>query len=508
MAIAIEGGHILSLRSSPDNAAAHSDLYADRITAGLVDAHAHPEGLGRRLSELDLTDAPTYRETLARVKAASKSPNQWLRGRGWDQNDWPDAPAGSWPLATDLDAQTGEIPTVLFRIDGHAAWLNTAALIQSGITRDTPEPEGGQIVRDAKGEATGVLIDGAMHHLQLPAPKAGQRSTWILRGTEAMAESGLTGTHAMGMGDASVQAFQALDAKGSLPIRIWAYVSPGTEAAKHLLRDGPSSGNHFQIVGIKAFADGALGSRGALLSADYADADGHRGLVQHTQEELTSLATQCLAVEAQLAVHAIGDAGVRNALDAFAAARASHPDKAHIPLRIEHAQVVHPDDIPRFKALNVIASMQPTHATSDMPWAQARLGPERITWAYRWRTLKEAGAKLAFGSDAPVEDVAPHLGLWAATTRTDRSGEPQGGWQPDQVLTQEEALDAFTVGAASALPTPSDFGRLGEGAPADLTLWSHSTHLNTKTLTPVATIVNGKVVWQAKSAPNPPAQAD
>lgn len=437
-------------------------LRGDRVTAGMVDAHAHPLGLGRTLSELDLVGVGSYAETLWRVAGAAGS--GWLFGRGWDQNDWSDPPAGGWPLAADLERIHPGRPIALRRVDGHATWASPAALASAGIGPDTPDPDGGRIVRDADGRPTGVLIDAAVDLLKPPAPSPEARRDHLRLGVRKMLEVGLTGAHQMGASDEELLLLEAADRAGELPVRIWVYVDPGTRAANRLAAQGPWAGDHLAVVGVKAYADGALGSRGAWLSAPYTDEPGTVGNRLTSPEALAELAVTTLGGGASVAVHAIGDRAVTEALDAFAAARAAHPERADVPLRIEHAQVVRPEDLPRFAALGVVASVQPSHATSDAPWAEARLGPERLRWSYAWRALADAGAPLALGSDFPIETPDPGHGLWAATTR--------GGWRTDQALTLDEALAGFTSGAARAVRADDRLGALAVGRPADLTVWT------------------------------------
>jgi len=470
---------------------------AEILTAGFVDAHAHPAGLGRALSELDLRGIDTLAATVDTVRAAPGA--GWITGRGWDQNDWTDA-AGRWPTYADLDAVHADRPVAVRRVDGHAMWLNSAALAEVGISEDTPDPPGGRLIRDGQGRPTGVLVDTAMGLVDLPDPDATERRRRQEIAVRRMTEVGLTGAHSMGVGDETLAIWEAMDAEGALPVRLWLYLSPESEAAERLLTSGPWSGERVSVVGIKAFADGALGSRGAHLSAPYADAPDHSGTPIDSLEELTELATRLLKVDASLAVHAIGDAGVSTALDAFEAARKAVPDSA-APLRLEHAQVVHPNDVPRFAALDVVASMQPTHCTSDMPWAPARLGEERVTWAYAWRTLADAGATLAFGSDFPVEKVDPNLGVWAATRRSEPSTAlPVGGWSPEQALSLTETVAAFTSGAAVAVRADDRLGKLEPGHIADLTLWNAEAD---GPWTPAATVVGGKLVWSDAGADAP-----
>lgn len=442
-------------------------LEAPLVTAGFVDAHAHPYGLGRLADRLVLTELPTYAATLA---AFDDAPGEgWILGRGWDQNDWSDAPEGGWPLAVDLDAHTGERPAAVRRVDGHAVWLNTAALRAAGIDANTPDPEGGRLVRDAEGVPTGVLIDTAMDLVPAaPEPRDDVRR-WLLGAAEQLTSAGLTGVHAMGVSDGVLDVYEELARTGELDLRVWIYVEPESRAHQRLVAHGPWSTGRVSVMGVKAFADGALGSRGALLTDPYSDEPEHRGAAIHAPAQIQHWATELLAVDASMAVHAIGDAAVHDTLDAFAAALAVRPEAAR-PLRVEHAQLVRPEDRPRFAELGVVTSMQPTHATSDMPWAEDRVGSERIDWAYSWRTLRDSGALLAFGSDLPVESHRPALGMWSAVHRTDRSGHPPGGWHPEERLTRDEAVEAFTTGAARAVGSTG--GSLSVGAPADLSLWT------------------------------------
>lgn len=508
VSVVVVDGRIDAVHDNPVDAKARAGddtaiLRGPRVTAGFVDAHAHPAGYGRVLGQLDLTGIGTYAETLDRI-AAVPAGTDWLHGRGWDQNDWADAPEGGWPTAADLDARVGERPVALRRVDGHAVWVSSAGLAAAGIDADTPEPVGGQIVRGADGAPTGVLIDNAMELLPEPEPTKVEIRRWVVAGVEALARQGLTGVHVMGIDDATLDVLEYLDRKGTLALRMWVYVTPGSEAAQRLASEGPWAGDRVRVVGVKAYADGALGSRGALLSAPYADQPDHSGLALTSLEELTTLTTRLTPMGAQVAIHAIGDLGVRHGLDAIAAAHEANPgtDVRH---RIEHAQVVHPDDLPRFAALDVVASVQPTHATSDMPWAESRLGPERLPWSYAWRSLHDAGAVLAFGSDAPVEVPDPALGLWVATTRSDSAGNPPGGWRLEEAVTLDEAIAAYTSGAAHAVGDEARVGTIEPGKLADLTVWETVDGR----LRPLATVVGGAVLWRQPATTQPkPAPAD
>jgi predicted amidohydrolase YtcJ len=484
--IEVEGGRIRAVHAPESGAPvaigpATRVMRAGRVTAGFVDAHAHPDGLGAHLASLDLTGADSYAETLERVQKAPTGEG-WLVGRGWDQNDWPDAPEGGWPLASDLQKIQPGRKIVLERVDGHATWVSPAVLQELGLTRDTPDPADGRILRDPSGAPQGVLVDGATRLVQPPPPTAGEERRRMQSALVLIAAKGLTGVHMMGCSDGTLALLEELASAGKLPVRLWVYVDPTSQAASKLLAQGPWGQERLHVVGIKAYADGALGSRGALLSEPYADEPQTRGTALTTPEALRELAIRTLGAGGQLAVHAIGDLAVRHALDAFEAARAAHPERSALPLRLEHAQVVAPTDIPRLRALNVIASMQPTHAVSDSPWAEQRLGPSRIAWSYAWRTMLESGAVLAFGSDFPVEAVDPALGVAAATTR--------GGWRVEQALTVAETVAAFTSGAALAVGE-EELGVLEAGMLADLTLWGDDGAGHWRA---TATVVGGEVV--------------
>jgi len=493
----ITDGHIVSRMSAAKADRKYkggpAKLTADRVSAGLVDAHGHPAGLGRAMTELNLNQTTTFAQVLQHIEAQAEQlpndePDRWLVGRGWDQNDWNDAPSGGWPTAAHLDAIDASRPIAIRRIDGHALWVNSKAMSLASINSSTQDPQGGWIFRDDSGEPTGILLDDAMDLIPVPGPSVSEQKEHLKVAFRALMETGLTGVHAMGVTDSAMQALYDLNGQGELPLRVWAYASVGSKAAQQLLLDGPQHTEHLKVIGIKAFADGALGSRGALLSQDYADTPEHKGLALTSEDELTDLASRCLQAEVQLAVHAIGDAAVTMVLNAFVRTRAQVPDKHHIPLRIEHAQVVTPKDRPRFSENNIIASMQPIHAVSDGPWAAQRLGPERMPWAYAFKALQQSGATLAFGSDFPVEDHNPLLGLEAATHR---------GCEPGFCLSTHDALHAFTAGAAQATGQVGQAATLSIGSRADITLWE-SHEQGAFPFRPVATILGGSVVWSAR----------
>lgn len=469
-----EAGRILAL----GEAAELRDRYpqAQRIEAGdgvvlpgLIDAHAHLMGLGYALMRADLSGTDSKAEILDRLRAfAAELPEgAWLLGRGWDQNRWPER---AFPSAADLDAAFPGRPVWLERIDGHAGWANAAALRASGRDLDGHwQPPGGRILRE-DGRASGVFVDEAMKLIEaaIPAPDAAYRERALVRALDESVRHGLTGVHDMGVALEDLVLYRRLADAGRLPLRITAYADGDQAALAALCAFGPLKhpSGRLRMAGVKLYADGALGSRGAALLAAYADEPGHRGLLVTAPEALEAALVKARDCGLQAATHAIGDRGNRLVLDLYKKVLGPAAAGDH-RWRIEHAQVVALADIPRFARLGVLASMQPTHATSDMPWAPARLGPERIAGAYAWRRFLEAGARLPLGSDFPVERVDPLLGLYAAITRQDPQGRPPGGWRPEQRLSPGEALAGFTAEAAYAGFAEGEVGRLAPGLRAD-----------------------------------------
>lgn len=439
---------------------------------GLIDAHGHVLGLGQERIQANLRGSPSLQDVLARTKAfsAANPRNPWVLGSGWNQTLWT---GKQFPTAKDLDAAISDRPASLSRIDGHAVWVNSRALQIAGITRDTPDPQGGQIVRDSRGEATGVLVDAASSLVErhIPPLTDADVKRALTAAMNELASLGLTGVHDAGIDQRQYQLYQQLGAAGELPVRVYAMLADSKEA-RDIIAAGPKASqfdDHLQMSAVKSWIDGALGSRGAAMRSDYSDQPHHRGLMLYTPEELRSLAQLTASKGWQLNVHAIGDDGNHLVLDTFESMFTPAQRKALRP-RIEHAQVLSLEDIPRFAQLGVIASMQPTHATSDMNMAEDRVGAERIKGAYAWRSLLNAGARLAGGSDFPVELPNPFLGLYAAVTRQDREGHPPGGWYPQQKLTREEALRLFTIDAAYAARMETSVGSLEPGKWADFIL--------------------------------------
>jgi predicted amidohydrolase YtcJ len=475
------------------------ELGGKTVTPGLIDAHCHLYGLGTDLELVSVRGLPSEAEAVKAVAAAAagRPAGEWLLGRGWDQNRWP---GQAFPTRAALDAAVGDRPVLLRRVDGHAAWLNSQALAAAKITAATPDPKGGKIVRGPGGEPTGILIDNAMELVDavVPAPAAEVRERRIRAAARRAIEAGLTGVHDMGIDDATAAVYRALAARGELPLRVYALLSGDPGNIERLRRGPEPATGRFELRGVKFFADGALGSRGARLYADYADERGNRGLWVTEPEQLAFAVEVATSAGWQVAVHAIGDAAIGSVIDAVTAAHKKYPGE-HRP-RIEHLQVLAPEDLPRLVETRAIASMQPTHATSDMPWAEQRLGPERIKGAYAWRTVLDKGIPLAAGSDFPVEEVSPLLGIHAAVTRQDGSGGPPGGWYPRQRMTLDEAITAFTYGAAYAGFAEGTRGRIAVGRLADLTVLDGAIAADRSLLARkvALTIVGGQIVHEAR----------
>jgi hypothetical protein len=506
-AVAWRGERIVAVGSEAEARAAapHAEvLRADGglVLPGLTDAHGHLLSLGRALASVDLVGTRSYEEVVARVRAAAsgaplpvpgsapRAPAgeaaSWLRGRGWDQNDWP---SQEFPHHAALSAAVRDRPVYLTRVDGHAVLLNARGLQLAGIGAATPDPPGGRILRGPDGAPTGVLVDNAMDLAKLPEPGTEERRAWLRAAMERCLALGLTGVHDAGADRATREALAAMgeDADASrLPLRIYAMLLGSELDFAHLAPPraaGPAA--MLESGAVKIYADGALGSRGALLFEDYADDPGNRGLALLAPEVLRAQVEQAARAGLQPAVHAIGDRANAEALDAFAAAPAVRPRRP----RIEHAQVVRREDLARFAALGAVASMQPMHAASDMPWAPQRLGPARLRGAYAWRWFLDAGVPLAFGSDFPVESPDPRMGIHAAMTA-----------RPEHALSAEEAVRAFTSGAAYARFAEDRLGRVAPGFLADLTVFAAEPRAAQDWLSVklVYTIVGGEVRWPAR----------
>ena len=474
------------------------------VVPGLIDAHAHIGGLGLAMLSADLVGTRDKAEILQRLRAHEKTlkPGEWLLGGGWDQNDWPEQ---KFPSAADLDAAFPDRPVWLSRVDGHAGWANGAAM--RAVKRDLAgdwQPDGGRIDRDVAGKPSGLFIDNAMLLVEQARPAMAEATAEqaLQIAMRAAASQGLTGVHDAGITLTELRRYQRLADRGQMPLRITAMADGDSEALESLCRNGlyrhPSG--RLQMRTVKLYADGALGSRGAAMLEDYSDDHGNRGLMVMSPAQLATAAAKAKRCGVQAATHAIGDRGNRESLDVYAKALGADAAGDH-RWRIEHAQVLSPQDLPRLARMNVIASMQPTHATSDMPWAQDRVGAQRIVGAYAWRQLRDSGARLALGSDFPVERVDPRLGLSAAVTRADGDGKPVGGWFPGEKLTAWEALRGFTLDAAYAGFAETEVGSLQAGKRADFVVLAEDPLAlpgsALRALTVLATYVDGTPVYEA-----------
>jgi predicted amidohydrolase YtcJ len=440
------------------------------VLPGLIDAHAHVLGLGQLKSNLNLNGTPSVTDATMRIgDYAKRFPHKrWILGRGWNQVLWP---VREFPTAAQIDAVVSERPVWLRRIDGHAGWANSAAMKIAGIDNDTPDPVGGKILRDDNGQATGIFIDKAMGLVgqHLPAPSKEDYRAALLSAVDALVAEGITGVHDAGIGIMNAEVYLSMADNDELDIRIYAMTGGAGEVLDAIGKPLYAYGNdRLEIASVKIYSDGALGSRGAAMIEPYSDDAENRGLPFWTQDELNAFVKKANDLGFQVGIHAIGDLGNRMVLDAFEAAQQGKPS----PLRnrVEHAQIIQLDDIPRFAELGVIASMQATHATSDKNMAEDRIGPERILGGYAWRRLLDSGAVLANGSDFPVELSNPFHGLYASVTRQGRDGEPEGGWYVDQALTRAEALHSYTLAAAYAARQEDRLGSLEPGKWADFIL--------------------------------------
>ncbi|MCH8159703.1 MAG: amidohydrolase [Proteobacteria bacterium] len=437
------------------------------LLPGLIDAHAHVSSLGLLKSNLNLAGIPSVAAAVAEISryAKVKPHARWILGRGWNQVIWP---LQEFPTASHIDAVVSDRPVWLRRIDGHAGWANSTALAQAGIDDDTTDPIGGKIIRDDNGHATGVLVDKAMGLMtaQLPEPDKNEIRAAIHSAVDALLAEGMTGVHDAGIDLMTAEVYLSMADDKELDMRIYAMLSGAgsvLDAVGKPIR--AYGGDRLEIAAVKLYADGALGSRGAAMLEPYSDDAENRGLPFWTQEELDAFVAKANNLGFQVGIHAIGDLGNRMALDAFEKVQDGRPSS--IRNRIEHAQIIALDDIPRFSELGVIASIQATHATSDKNMAEDRVGTERILGGYAWRRLLDSGAVLANGSDFPVELSNPFHGLYASVTRQGRDGKPEGGWYPDQALTRAEALHSFTLAAAFAAHQEDRMGSLEAGKWAD-----------------------------------------
>ena len=475
------------------------DAGGKTMIPGLIDGHGHVMGLGLSLIMLDLSDTKSLEEAQAKIRAYAQTNDglKWIVGTGWNQEVWG---LGRFPTAAELDAAVGDIPVWLQRVDGHAGWANSAAIRAANITAATKAPAGGRI-EISGGKPAGVFVDKAMDLIEkvVPAPAPKDRDRALEMAQRALLSVGITGIADMGTSMDDWQAFRRSADRGALRVRIMSYaygldnmvLIAGPEPTPWLYDD------HLRMGGIKLLLDGALGSRGAWLKADYSDAPGQRGLPMIPSTQLRNIMSRAAMDNFQVAVHAIGDAANGEILDAIQEMSDTYSGDRR--WRVEHAQIIDPADLPRFARYGTIASMQPVHETSDWRMATARLGEARLKGAYAWKAMLDNKVPLAFGSDVPVESPNPFPGIAAAMSRQDARGEPAGGWMPEQKVSFEAALDGFTRQAAFAGFAEKKFGSLVPGQRADFLLIDR----NIETASPtdirgtqvLETWINGKRVY-------------
>ncbi|MGH9463617.1 MAG: amidohydrolase [Vicinamibacteria bacterium] len=534
-ALAVSGGRIASLGTTAEiNSFVGPETRVIELDGGLavpgfIDAHVHLMNLGLSMMQLDLVGTRSSREIVQKVKAASDTmggvpdPSQeppqpleddatlepgtqptqiaWVLGRGWDQNDWQE---NDFPTAAMIDRAVADRPVYLTRIDGHAGWANSKAMELAGIDKETPDPAGGEILRDEEGGPTGIFIDRANDLIAdiIPPPTDAQLQTAFELAQDACLRAGITSLHDASVGAREVEFYREALTRQALRLRLYLMLD-GSDARllSQFFSHKPEISPWLTIRSVKLFADGALGSRGAALLEDYADRPEWRGLTLLTEDDVYEIADRALFAGYQVNVHAIGDAANRAVLNAFERAFDEHTGVSDPRFRIEHAQVLDELDIPRFGALGVIASMQGVQCTSDMPWVVDRIGEERAAeGAYVWQKLLLSGAKIANGTDAPVEKISPLENFYASITRQDQQGQPREGWFADQRMDREQALRSYTLDAAYAAFEEQVKGSLEVGKWADVAVLSKDILtieprqiLDTEVL---YTVVGGEVVYE------------
>lgn len=471
------------------------------VMPGFNDAHVHIGGAGRDKLNLELNGVTSIAELQKLIKEAANhhEAGEWVLGSGWDQTRWPDA---KFPTRIDLDQAAPNNPVYLDHVSGHIAVVNSLALKHGEITAETPNPAGGEIERFADGEATGILKENAKEMVaqRIPDPPGEVRKKGIQLVFEELARSGVTSVQDFSDWE-DFLAYMELRQEKKLTVRIteWLPFSAATDDLQNMRSEGGTTDPWLRTGALKGFLDGALGTRTAALLAPYSDDPSTSGIVTLDPEKLKAMAIARDRLGFQLAFHAIGDKANRTALDTFEALLRANPARDRRD-RIEHAQVVSPEDIPRFAELKIIASMQPSHETNDLRWAGQRLGPERSKRAYAWNSLQKAGARLAFGTDYDVEPIDPRRGLYACVTRAGLDGSPQGGWIPEEKLPLRDCIRAYTSGSAYAEFMDGKKGELKVGEFADfivlsqdLTKIAPAEILNTAVL---RTVVGGQMVYQ------------
>lgn len=482
------------------------DLAGATVVPGLIDSHTHIFGLGAQLDQVNLVDVATEEDAVALIveRAKNVAAGQWIVGRGWDEGAW----ANRYPDKELLTQAIPDHPVFMGSLHGFAAWGNQMALAAAGITAETEVPVGGEIRLGDDGKPNGLFLNRAVQLLRgaIPDPSTETLTNQLLIGLDRMAKDGYVAVHEAGLDSRAMSILEKLEAEGRLPIRVYAMLSLRDEdLIRKWIARGPDTDADSMLVTrtVKAYYDGALGSRGARLLYDYSDQPGHRGISGEGYGFNRDLMAAAMKAGFQIAIHAIGDAGNREALDILEGVFRDDPSTASNRHRIEHAQVLHPDDLPRLGQLGIIASMEPPHAVEDKTWAEERLGPERILGAYAWRSLRETDANITFNSDNPGSDHSIFYGLHSAITRRDKSQEPEGGWYAHEAMVSDEAIRAYTNWSAYASFREDETGIIEKGRWADLTVMdidpfvladeSPGDILSGRIL---MTIVNGKIIYE------------
>ena len=511
-AIALQGGEVLFVGSSDDamefkgDSSRIIDLAGATVIPGLVDSHTHVFGLGALLDQVNLVGVATEEEAVALIVERAKSvpKGEWIIGRGWDEGAW----ANRYPDKAMLTAAVPDHPVFMGSLHGFAGWGNQAAIDAAGIAAETEVPVGGEMRMGSDGQPGGLFLNQGVEMLSgaVPEPSRETLTNQLLLGLHQMAADGYTAVHDAGLDSEAMSILEELEAADKLPVRVYAMLSLRDEdLIREWIEKGPDSDNDSMLVtrAVKAYYDGALGSRGARLLYDYADQPGRRGISGDDYGFNEALNAEAMKAGFQIAIHAIGDAGNREAIDILESVFQEDPSTASNRHRIEHAQVISTEDIPRLGQLGIIASMEPPHAMEDKSWAEQRLGPERILGAYAWRSLRKAGTRLTFNSDNPGSDHNIFYGLHSAITRQDKNQQPEGGWYADQRMTADEAVRAYTKWSAYASFREDKAGVIEAGRWADLTVMdvdplvlaeqSPGDILSGRI---ILTIVNGKVVYE------------
>lgn len=511
-AVVTDGGEIVYVGKTKEaltyrrDATRVVDLAGATVVPGLVDSHTHVFGLGAALDRVNLVDVATEEEAVALIVERAKTvpAGEWIVGRGWDEGAW----ANRYPDKALLSEAVPDHPVFMGSLHGFAGWGNQMALDAAGITADTEVPVGGEMRTGADGEPSGLFLNRGVQLLSSAIPESSRETltSQLLLGLNQMAADGYTAVHDAGLGTRAMDILEELEATDKLPIRVYAMLSLRDEPLiRKWIDKGPDTDSDSMLVTrtVKAYYDGALGSRGARLLYDYADQPGHRGISGDSYGFNQALNAEAMHAGFQIAIHAIGDAGNREAIDILEGVFKENPATARNRHRIEHAQVMSPEDIPRLGQLGIIASMEPPHAMEDKTWAEERLGPERVLGAYAWRSLREANARLTFNSDNPGSDHNIFYGLHSAITRQDKNQQPEGGWYADQAMNADEAVRGYTSWSAYASFREDETGIIEAGRWADLTVMdvdpfvladeSPGDILNGRIL---MTIVDGNIVYE------------